>query len=118
MANEPVKFILYGINPEAEEIYKLGTIELEMEVELENALITVKGCEKGKVFVKKINLGVDYEDAIEKAEDLCYGESEILVFCNFREEHFLVSCVSLLEEDDYEDFLSLIIDGFARKIES
>ncbi len=118
---EILKFNLYSVNKEKEEIKFSGSIKLNIEVDTHNYVVRVKGCEDSKIFVSDINIDDDSFDAACNAMDaLKIEDNAILIFCKFMGESYLLSYIILgegEEEFDSERFLNLLVDDFLKEIE-
>lgn len=118
---DEVEFTMFGIDANKEKFHELGKFVLKMELKLENAVITTKGCENGMVFVKHVRVdAISYESNIPLVRRFLLGQKDVLTICNFREQKFVVSCVSTWGEhtkSDIEQHLDEVIEGLVRCIE-
>lgn len=119
---ENVEFFLYRINPIFEEITLLGSFCLKIKVKTKKAVIRRENRKDKKQYVTAVTIDDDsYNEALGQIRGLISGETDILSFCKYRDQTFVVSCASYIEEEDdtsdIDAYLCHVVDGFTRKLE-
>lgn len=119
---ENVEFSLHRIDPELEEITLLGSFCLKIKVKTKKVVIRRGDSKDKKKYVAEVKIDEDsHNEALGRIRGLISGETDILSFCKYRDQTFVVSCVSYLEEEDdtadIDEFFYQVVDGFTRKLE-
>jgi hypothetical protein len=112
---ETLKFYIYKVNNEKEQINFALDLELEIDIQINKAVIKSERGERDQTLVT--NFVIDdnsFDWAIDKINEENLGTWPVVVFSKFREKSYLNSVICFHEAEEFnpEEFLNLLVDNF------